>query len=40
MADDLFKARREIEMHKTSMKVPEEKIKNIRRNMKIFSCPI
>lgn len=31
LADDLFKARREIEMQKTSLKVPEEKIKEYQK---------
>lgn len=31
LADDLFKARREIEIQKTSMKAPEEKIKEFQR---------
>lgn len=31
MADDLFKARREIEIQKSSLRVPEEKIKEFQR---------
>lgn len=31
LADDLFKARREIEVHKSSMRVPEEKMKEFQR---------
>ncbi|MDF2674403.1 MAG: zapA [Clostridiales bacterium] len=31
LADDLFKARREIEMQKSSMRVPEEKIKEFQK---------
>ncbi len=31
LADDLFKARREIELHKSSLRVPEEKIKEFQK---------